>query len=541
MSETKIAKVNKIVEKNVENNRDITNKRTLDELNLNETLGEGIAQPIESPNLIQSAKKARKSYKQHIEQKCTECDFTTTKRLLLKKHCIVNHADKLDPEFLLNMYKCDFCEKIFKDPIQLSNHKNVHLGLKPYKCVECEHMFTTRGELIRHTRYKHTLERPHKCTICDYSSVELSKLKRHMRVHTDERPYLCPYCDYAGKDTFKLKRHLRVHTGEKPYECPICNTSFSQSNSLKVHMKTSHAEGSRIHKKNIRNSEKLANTTGTPPTPHTSISKTMKCEIKATHNESNIESPMLKKVKSTYYSCIDDSYYTNKDYLKNIQDTSQNNENHSNVHMPVHTMFVQNDVVLENDNLNIFTCTECSMKVTSVDLLNEHMVKHTGERPFKCEICNMKFGAKFALRSHKLSHDVEYTEKLKTKLKIINDATTVTMQNQQLITQENENSKSPITDKTEEITNKLHVKSNENSTSDSICSNTGNIRSESPETICLSENSNQSIEAQNILRSESPETICISENSMNISDQLDEVRSLISKDNISPSESAEII
>ena len=41
--------------------------------------------------------------------------------------------------------------------------------------------FTTSGELVRHVRYRHTLEKPHKCTECDYSSVELSKLKRHMR------------------------------------------------------------------------------------------------------------------------------------------------------------------------------------------------------------------------------------------------------------------------------------------------------------------------------------------------------------------------
>ena len=61
---------------------------------------------------------------------------------------------------------------------------------------------------------RHTLEKPHKCEQCAYSTVELSKLKRHMRVHSDERPYCCPYCDYASRDTFRLKRHLRVHTGE---------------------------------------------------------------------------------------------------------------------------------------------------------------------------------------------------------------------------------------------------------------------------------------------------------------------------------------
>lgn len=45
------------------------------------------------------------------------------------------------------------------------------------------------GELVRHVRYKHTHEKPHKCTICDYASVELSKMRNHMRCHTGERPY----------------------------------------------------------------------------------------------------------------------------------------------------------------------------------------------------------------------------------------------------------------------------------------------------------------------------------------------------------------
>jgi uncharacterized Zn-finger protein len=88
--------------------------------------------------------------------------------------------------------------------------------------------------------FRHTFERPHQCTLCEYSSVELSKLRRHMRVHTNERPYCCPYCDYASRDTFKLKRHLRIHSGEKPYKCPNCQLCFTQSNSLKLHMKNKH-------------------------------------------------------------------------------------------------------------------------------------------------------------------------------------------------------------------------------------------------------------------------------------------------------------
>ena len=103
-----------------------------------------------------------------------------------------------------------------------------------YVCQECDASFTTSGELVRHVRYRHTYEKPHRCTECSYASVELSKLRRHIRSHTGERPYACPHCPYASPDTYKLKRHLRVHTGEKPYECDICNLRFTQSNSLKV-------------------------------------------------------------------------------------------------------------------------------------------------------------------------------------------------------------------------------------------------------------------------------------------------------------------
>lgn len=148
-------------------------------------------------------------------------------------------------------------------------------------------IFGLTGELVRHVRYKHTHEKPHKCSICDYASVELSKMRNHMRCHTGERPYQvwigyffhyilnnmkfcskrspqscqttwlpcslpvsstlllinllilsifqCPHCTYASPDSFKLKRHLRIHTGERPYECDVCHARFTQSNSLKAH------------------------------------------------------------------------------------------------------------------------------------------------------------------------------------------------------------------------------------------------------------------------------------------------------------------
>ncbi|XP_013919053.1 PREDICTED: transcriptional repressor CTCFL-like, partial [Thamnophis sirtalis] len=87
-------------------------------------------------------------------------------------------------------------------------------GTKPQKCNECGMAFVTVGELSHHKRYKHTLEKPFKCSICNYCSVEASKLKRHISSHTGERPYSCTVCSYASRDTYKLKRHMVTHPEE---------------------------------------------------------------------------------------------------------------------------------------------------------------------------------------------------------------------------------------------------------------------------------------------------------------------------------------
>lgn len=115
-------------------------------------------------------------------------------------------------------HKCSVCERGFKTLASLQNHVNTHTGTKPHHCKFCDSAFTTsgmsrflngffffyklyfqakieyhklifEGELVRHVRYRHTHEKPHKCQECDYASVELSKLKRHIRCHTGERPY----------------------------------------------------------------------------------------------------------------------------------------------------------------------------------------------------------------------------------------------------------------------------------------------------------------------------------------------------------------
>lgn len=49
----------------------------------------------------------------------------------------------------------------------------ISIGTRPHKCTDCDMAFVTSGELVRHRRYKHTHEKPFKCSMCDYCSVEV--------------------------------------------------------------------------------------------------------------------------------------------------------------------------------------------------------------------------------------------------------------------------------------------------------------------------------------------------------------------------------
>lgn len=52
--------------------------------------------------------------------------------------------------------------------------------------------FVTSGELVRHRRYKHTHEKPFKCSMCDYASVEVGLIASQLDFLEKCMPVLIP-------------------------------------------------------------------------------------------------------------------------------------------------------------------------------------------------------------------------------------------------------------------------------------------------------------------------------------------------------------
>lgn len=328
-------------------NEDIYNfedEEALEDLSEEENAG---GPPEEKP-----LSKPLKSVRAHYT--CNFCTYTSHRRYLLCRH-MRSHSEH-------RPHRCNVCERGFKTAASLQNHMNMHNGIKPHVCKYCKSPFTTSGELVRHVRYKHTHEKPHKCTECDYASVELSKLRRHVRCHTGERPYQCPHCTYASPDTFKLKRHLRTHTGEKPYKCEHCNMRFTQSNSLKTH-KLIH----NVAEKPVYACELCPAKCGRKTD--------LRIHVQKLHtSDKPLKCRRCGKSFPDRYSC--------------------------KVHSKTH------------EGEKCFKCELCPYASTTLRHLKSHMLKHTDQKPFVCDQCDQSFRQKQLLRRHQnLYHNPSYVPK----------------------------------------------------------------------------------------------------------------------------------
>ena len=213
---------------------------------------------------------------------------------------IMYSSDKTKP------FKCGYegCGKTFITKQVLQRHFVSHIGRAQFRCYTGDCTGAIRycdiQALARHVHKKHTMERPHKCDICNkrfvylhnltshrkiihsvkyeknqpqnpdstdkwivYSGnktklfqcgyegcsrtyTEKKSLRRHFLSHTGDSQFRCYTGDCNGEmrycDSQALARHIRYkHTMERPFKCNICNKRFVCRSNLKRHKQKMHS------------------------------------------------------------------------------------------------------------------------------------------------------------------------------------------------------------------------------------------------------------------------------------------------------------
>ena len=157
----------------------------------------------------------------------------------------------------MNEFKCDLCEKSFRYPVKLTQHKNaIHLGLRPFKCDLCENDYPYLSSLTEHKRKEHLDLKKFYCIVCSKDFKNSKSFKLHeLSIHTDpeglEKKYHCDKCYFKSYLQNDLKvHHLNVHgKNQVLIKCEICCKELKTKSALENHKLIEHIDPDGLQKK----------------------------------------------------------------------------------------------------------------------------------------------------------------------------------------------------------------------------------------------------------------------------------------------------
>ncbi|NWR26160.1 ZNF3 protein, partial [Emberiza fucata] len=138
--------------------------------------------------------------------KCSECGKSFKRRSNLIKHCR-SHTEQ-------QPHKCSECGKSFTRRSNLVAHQKIHMG--QHMGTEGEKPTLDQGqssELGVHEQLQDGEKKRHKCSECGKSFRWTSNLSRHRRLHRGERPYGCGVCGKSFSQKSNLIDHQKSHMG----------------------------------------------------------------------------------------------------------------------------------------------------------------------------------------------------------------------------------------------------------------------------------------------------------------------------------------
>ncbi|CRL00096.1 CLUMA_CG013378, isoform A [Clunio marinus] len=312
-------------------------------------------------------------------------------------------------ETMEKQHKCLVCDKFFTTVGNLNIHLKIHAGEKPYKCTVCGKGFIQSNNLATHMKI-HTGEKPHGCQICGKRFSQSNNLKTHIRTHTGEKPFKCTLCEKSFNQKNNLTTHLRTHSDYHPSNCSMCNQTFMSFNELFSHMRD-HAE-EKPHVCSVCNKVFSVQNDLNDHMKQHSNPKPYKCDIcqKQFTQSNNLKTHIKTHIYQDPFKC---SMCT-----RSFQDQEE-----YQLHMRVHTFdkpyectycgkkFIQSNNLKTHVRTHTgekpYACTVCGKSFNQKNNLNTHLRVHTGEKPFECHLCDRRFNQSNNLNKHLKTHGQE--------------------------------------------------------------------------------------------------------------------------------------
>ncbi|XP_017884834.1 zinc finger protein 423 homolog isoform X2 [Ceratina calcarata] len=303
-------------------------------------------------------------------------------------------------------------------------------AIAPYPCQFCDRTFPRLSYLKKHEQ-SHGDQMPYRCSWCARLFKHKRSRDRHVKLHTGDRRYRCTHCEAAFSRSDHLKIHMKTHDTQKPYQCTACsrgyNTAAALTSHMQSHKKQHQSQGAKLQDIDYGRRSVSSHSTSSPPVPTspspsslnltTSLnSKTLKSSQGSSSTTPILTSPL--KLACMYctrdsFSCMQqlqmhvhtmhqailsgeavamsDSQNGNAEREKRMDEASSAASDYQKKH--------------REDSENAFTCNQCTMKFSSLNLLRDHLMSiHRtdgfGAGLMLCPLCGIPCASAAAYAEH---------------------------------------------------------------------------------------------------------------------------------------------
>jgi len=235
-----------------------------------------------------------------------------------------------------------------------------------FSCVNCSMMFSSAGQLKRHTQNAHGKEETLFCQVCPERCHGKENLKLHLyKFHGIGEMFRCEECNYESPVKAVYIKHLSEHIPQeaKKKKCPKCDKVFKTKTGLNMHLKQHFDE---------------------------SLFSCMRCDFKTPQKLNLVKHTASKHGQDVEGRLLDMSFACDLCDFKCIAE-----------HM------LKNHMLRKHTQKSAmrFHCTNCNYATVEKAALDKHMrFKHTNERPFMCDTCGFSTHTASAMARHKRSH-----------------------------------------------------------------------------------------------------------------------------------------